>query len=146
MNSEKSKTPRIILSRHREFLGEYTVADKKVLIGRSDFADIVIQDMFASKLHAMLLVYSDALVLLDLNSANGISVNSVRTTCALLQDDDIIMIGHHRMKVQDAPELSDAMRELLESRDTLKMRKIAGAKRLEDTQRKLIAIQNKKPR
>lgn len=146
MNMENSLLPRIIVSRHRELLHEHSVTEKKILIGRSEFADIVIEDRFASKLHAMLLIYSDALVLLDLNSANGVTVNSRKTQCALLRDDDVIAIGHHTLKIVDAPELSDAMRDLLQSKDTLKMKSIVDVKRLEETQRRLVAIQNRKPR
>ena len=122
------------------------MTDKKMLIGRSEFADIVIEDLFASKLHAMLLVYSDALVLLDLNSANGVTVNSVKTKCAVLKDSDIITIGHHRMKVQNAPVLSEEMRRMLLSKDTVRMKNIVDVKRLQETQRRLVAIQNRKPR
>lgn len=145
MNPTKPNPPRLLVSQHRKLLKDYTVADKKVLIGRSEFADIVIEDRFASKLHAILLVYSDALVLLDLNSANGLTVNSVETKCSLLQNDDIVTIGHHTLKVQDAPILSDAMRQLVGSKDTLKMKQIIDVKRLEETQRRLVAIQNRKP-
>ncbi len=145
MATRNPSPPRIIVSRHRETLGEYTVADKKVLIGRSEFADIVIEDLFASKLHAMMLVYSDALVLLDLNSANGITVNSVKTKCAILKENDIITIGHHRLKIENAPELSEEMRQMVETRDTQKMRNIVDVQRLRETQRRLVAIQNKKP-
>ena len=145
MKTEDSTTPRIIVSRHRELINDYTVADKKVLIGRSEFADIVIEDLFASKLHAMLLVYSDALVLLDLNSANGVTVNSRKTQCALLRDDDVITIGHHTLKIADAPDLSDEMRDLLRSKDTLKMKNIVDVKRPQETQRRLVAIQNREP-
>ena len=122
------------------------MTDKKMLIGRSEFADIVIEDLFASKLHAMLLVYSDALVLLDLNSANGVTVNSVKTKCAVLKESDIITIGHHRMKVENAPPLSEEMRRMLLSKDTVRMKNIVDVKRLQETQRRLVAIQNRKPR
>ena len=44
-----------------------------------------------------------------------------------------------------APELSEEMRRLVETKDTLKMMNIADVQRLKETQRKLIAIQNKKP-
>jgi len=137
--------PRLIVSRDGDTVDEFTFSDKKVLIGRSEFADIVIEDLFASKLHAMVLVYTDALVLLDLNSANGLTVNSVKLRSAVLEDDDIISIGHHRLKVRDAPELSEEMRQMVETKDTLKMMNVADVQRLKETQRKLIAIQNKKP-
>jgi len=142
MKTRISSLPRIIVSRHRETLGEHTVSDKKMLIGRSEFADIVIEDLFASKLHAMVLVYSDALVLLDLNSANGVTVNSVKTKCAVLKENDIITIGHHRLKIENAPELSEAMQQLVLNKDTLKMKNIVDVQRLRETQRRLVAIQN----
>ncbi len=145
MTTRNPSPPRIIVSQHRETVGEYTVTDKKVLIGRSEFADIVIEDLYASKLHAMVLVYSDALVLLDLNSANGVTVNSVKTKCAILKENDIITIGHHRLKIENVPELSEEMRQMIESRDTLKMKNIVDVQRLRETQRRLVAIQNKKP-
>ena len=146
MTKQNPETPRLIVSRHRDTLGTYPVSDKKMLIGRSEFADIVIEDLFASKLHAMILVYSDALVLLDLNSANGVTVNSVKIKCAVLKESDIIAIGHHRMKVENAPPLSEEMRRMLLSKDTVKMKNIVDVKRLQDTQRRLVAIQNRKPR
>jgi len=126
-------------------VGEHTVSDRKVLIGRSEFADIVIEDLFASKLHAMVLVYSDALVLLDLNSANGVTVNSVETKCAVLKENDIITIGHHRLKIENAPKLSEEMQQLVQNKDTLKMRNIVDVQRLRETQRRLVAIQNRTP-
>ncbi len=73
MKRENPETPSLIVSRQRDTLGTYPMTDKKMLIGRSEFADIVIEDLFASKLHAMLLVYSDALVLLDLDDFRQIN-------------------------------------------------------------------------
>ena len=121
--------PRIIVSRDGKVLADYSFTDKKILIGRSDFADIVINDDFVSKIHAVLLLYSDALVLLDLNSANGITVNSVVIKKTILRDDDIISLGHHRLKVENAPAISAAMEELLKSPDTLKMKNLVDLRR-----------------
>ncbi len=145
MKTHLPSPPRLIVSKDGDTVDEFTFADKKVLIGRSEFADIVIDDLFASKLHAIILVYVDALVLLDLNSANGLTVNSVKLRSAVLEENDVISIGHHRLKVENAPEVSEEMRRLVETKDTLKMMNIADVKRLKQTQRKLIAIQNKQP-
>jgi type II secretory pathway predicted ATPase ExeA len=122
--------PRIIVSRDGTTLDSYTFQDAKILVGRSDFADIVIEDDFVSKLHAMLLLYSDALVLLDLNSANGTTVNSVKVRKTILKDHDVISLGHHRLKVENAPEISAEMQELLKSPDTLKMKNLIDIRRL----------------
>ncbi len=78
----------------------------------------------------MLLLYSDALVLLDLNSANGTTVNSVKVKKTILRDNDVISLGHHRLKVENAPEISAEMQELLKSPDTLKMKNLIDIRRL----------------
>jgi pSer/pThr/pTyr-binding forkhead associated (FHA) protein len=145
MKIHSPSPPRLIVSKDGDTVDEFTFSDKKVLIGRSEFADIVIEDLYASKLHAMILAFSDALVLLDLNSANGVTVNTMKLQSAVLEENDIISIGRHRLKVENAPELSEKMRRMVESKDTLKMMNIADVQRLKETQRKLVAIQNKKP-
>ena len=121
--------PKLVISRDGKLLTEYTFKEKKVLIGRSDFADVVIDDDFVSKIHAVLLLYSDALVLLDLNSANGTTVNSVKTTKTILRDDDVISLGHHRLKVENAPIIGEDVEELLKSPDTLKMKNLVDLRR-----------------
>ena len=127
--SAQRQPPRIIVSWDGDVVRSYTYKDKKVLVGRSDFADVVVDDDFVSKLHAMLLLYSDALVLLDLNSANGTTVNSVKVRKTILRSDDVISLGHHRLKIENAPEISDDMKELLKSPDTLKMKNLIDIRR-----------------
>ena len=124
------KSPRLVVSKDGDTLLDYEFKDKKVLIGRSDFADIIIDDDFVSKLHVALLLYSDALILLDLNSANGTTVNSVKVGKTILKDDDIISLGNHRCKIENAPAISDEMNELLKSPDTLKMKNLVDMRRL----------------
>jgi type II secretory pathway predicted ATPase ExeA/pSer/pThr/pTyr-binding forkhead associated (FHA) protein len=122
--------PRLIITRDGNVVTEYTFKEKKVLIGRSDFADIVIEDDFVSKLHLALLLYADALVLLDLNSANGTTVNSIKVGKTILKSDDIISLGRHRLKVENAPLISEEMAQLLKSPDTLKMKNLVDMRRL----------------
>jgi pSer/pThr/pTyr-binding forkhead associated (FHA) protein len=116
--------PRLVITKDGETLAEFTFKERKVLIGRSDFADVIIDDDFVSKIHAVLLLYTDALVLLDLNSFNGTTVNSVTLKKTILRDDDIISLGNHRIKVVNAPAISDEMEQLLKSCDTLKMKNL----------------------
>ena len=99
------------------------------MIGRSDFADIIVDDDYVSKIHAVLLLYSEALVLLDLNSANGTTVNSVMIKKTILRDDDVISLGNHRLKVENAPEISSEMEELLKAPDTIKMKNLVDLRR-----------------
>lgn len=121
--------PRLIITRDGDTLSEFTFAEKKVLVGRSDFADVIVDDDYVSKIHAVLLLYTDALVLLDLNSANGTTVNSVKVRKTILKDDDIISLGRHRLKVENAPEIGADMEELLKAPDTIKMKNLVDLRR-----------------
>ena len=123
-NRQAGAPPRIIISRDGQAVEEYVFNDKKVLIGRSEFADIVIDDEFCSKFHVLLLLYSDGLVLLDLNSVNGTTVNSVKVKSTLVLDNDIISLGHHRLKVVNVPvaDSSDAGRATIA--DTTRMKNL----------------------
>jgi type II secretory pathway predicted ATPase ExeA len=103
-DTRRARTPpRIIVSKDGKPVEDFIFSDRKVLIGRSDFADIVIDDEFCSKFHILFLLYSDGLVLLDLNSVNGTTVNSARVKSTLLLENDIISLGHHRLKVVNVP-------------------------------------------
>ncbi|MEM7431450.1 MAG: FHA domain-containing protein [Pseudomonadota bacterium] len=126
----KRQPPRVTITRDGKTVAEYVFDNKKVLVGRSDFADIVVDDDFVSKMHAVLLLFSDSLVLLDLNSANGTTVNSMRVKKTILNSDDVISLGNHRLKISRAPAISDEMRKLLESPDTLKMKTLVDLRRL----------------
>ncbi len=100
----KRSSPKLIVSLDGDVLETFEIGDKKVTLGRSSLADIVIHNDYASKFHALLLLYADALVLVDLNSANGTLVNSVKVNSTILRSDDIISLARYRIKVVDAPE------------------------------------------
>ncbi len=121
--------PSLIVTKDGNVVSEYAFKENKVLIGRSDFADVVVDDQFASKMHALLLLFTDALVLLDLNSSNGTTVNSVVVRSTILKSDDIISLGDHRLKVRNAPAISDEMAKLRESPDTIKMKNLIDMRR-----------------
>jgi len=121
--------PRLIISRDGKVITECTLSERKTLLGRSDFADIPIDDDFISKMHIAFLLYSDALVLLDLNSANGTTVNSIRVGSTILKDDDIISLGNHRLKVANAPPIGNEIAEILKTHDTVKMKNLIDVRR-----------------
>ncbi|MDJ0917292.1 MAG: FHA domain-containing protein [Woeseiaceae bacterium] len=96
--------PKLIVSQNGAVVAEYELKERKMTIGRSSLADIQIHDERVSKFHALLMLYSDALVIADLNSANGTSVNSRAVSSTLLKSDDILSISSYRLKVVNAPE------------------------------------------
>jgi type II secretory pathway predicted ATPase ExeA len=140
MDALAPQPPRLVITRNSKTLAEYTFTDKKVLIGRSDFADIILHDDFASKLHAVLILYRDALVLVDLNSANGTTVNSTTKKSTILKDNDIISIGNHRLKVENAPAISPEMTRVLREQDTVKMKNLVDLRKVEARRRQLKAV------
>ena len=121
--------PSLKITKDGETVAEYTFKGNKVLLGRSDFVDVIVDDDFVSKVHAIFLLYSDALVLLDLNSSNGTTVNSVTTKKTILRSDDVISLGNHRVKIENAPAVTQDMEEMIRSPDTLKMKNLIDLRR-----------------
>ena len=122
--------PQFVITKNRKTVAKYTFQEKKMLLGRSEFADIVVDDDFVSKIHIALLLYSDALVLLDLNSVNGTIVNSRQVKSTILKEDDIISLGDHRIKVLNVPAMNDEVVKLLKSPDTVNMTNLIDMRRL----------------
>ena len=73
----------------------------RVLVGRSEHNDIAIASRFISRHHALLVRHGKTTFLMDLNSTNGTFVNSKRVSNHVLLHDDIITVGHHRIKFCD---------------------------------------------
>ena len=140
--SEAKQAPSITLSLDGNVIDTYVFDDRKVLVGRSDFADIALDDEFASKFHVLLMLYSDGLVLLDLNSANGTTVNSVRVKSTLLLDDDVISIGHHRLKVSNVPAADGDSASRATVADTRRMKNLDDLRRKREAQLKVVQAGN----
>ncbi len=79
---------------------EVEITDVTVL-GRSDEADLVIDDPYASDFHMRLVVQEDAMMLHDLGSTNGTYVNGRRVTVPTeLRRGDNIQVGKTVMEVR----------------------------------------------
>jgi len=113
--------PELIVTLNGETIERHIIKEKKMTIGRSSLADLVIHNEYASKFHALLLLYEEALVLVDLNSSNGTTVNSVAVDSTFLQTDDIISIASYRIKVVNVPA-SNARQTNVTTADTSKMK------------------------
>ena len=106
-----------------------------MLIGRSEHNDIAISSRFVSRHHALLVRHGSSTFLMDLNSTNGTYVNSRRVSNHVLVHDDVITLGHHRIKFNDPHAVSRGSLQGDEFADTIIM------KSLEDM-RKLLAQEN----
>ena len=107
---------------------EVAVNEKKLLIGRSRLADITISNDYVSKYHLMLMLYDDALLLVDLKSSNGTLVNSRKVTTTILHSNDIISIGNHRIKVLNAPLPVESEIGPSDNADTATMKTLSDAR------------------
>ena len=122
--------PRIIVTRDGETVAEYDLKKmKQYIIGRTELSDIVVKDSYVSKLHALLKVYANAVVLLDLNSTNGTTVNSREVEKAILRNNDIISLGRHRLKLENAPAIPTEMAEKIEAADTMVLKSLDDLRR-----------------
>jgi hypothetical protein len=59
----------------------------------------------------------------------------VRVGSTILKDNDIVSLGNHRLKVENAPPISDEIAELLKSPDTVKMKNLIDMRRLKARKR-----------
>ena len=124
--------PRIILTRNGETLARYDLTERHYLVGRSDLADIVVEDGFVSKMHAILQVYANVILLIDLNSTNGTTVNSRKVQKSILRSDDIVMLGSYRLKLENAPTVDREIAERLGTSDTVTMKTLTDLRRARD--------------
>jgi len=126
----RGAVPMVIVSRDGAVVSEHELTERQYVIGRSELADIVVEDGYVSKIHAMLQVYSNAIVLADLNSTNGTTVNSRVVQKTVLRDNDIITLGRYKLKVQNVPALSTELDEKVRASDTMTMQNLDDLRRV----------------
>lgn len=79
---------------------EIEVTDARVL-GRSEEADVLLDDPYASEFHMRLVAQENGLVLHDLGSTNGTYVNGRRVTApTTLRRGDAVQVGKTVMEVR----------------------------------------------
>jgi type II secretory pathway predicted ATPase ExeA len=93
--------PKIVVSASGSVIQELTMQQPRLLIGRSEHNDIAIGSRFISRHHALLVRHGNSTFLMDLNSTNGTFVNAKRVSNHVLLHDDVITVGHHRIKFHD---------------------------------------------
>lgn len=99
--SSGNDSPRLIITKDGATIGSIAGNKSRILIGRSYNNDITIESDFVSRHHALLSRSEGGTVITDLNSTNGIFVNSRRVFKYALKHNDIISVGNHRIKLYD---------------------------------------------
>ena len=96
----------------------------RLLLGRTEHNDIRIDSDYVSRHHLLLIRHGRATFLMDLNSTNGTYVNSRQVTNQLLVDDDVILIGNHRIKFCDPLATQRGTLDRIEFADTAIMKSL----------------------
>jgi pSer/pThr/pTyr-binding forkhead associated (FHA) protein len=96
--------PRIVLRSAAEDASVLELTgDRPVTIGRAKSSGLVLDDPSVSRLHAIVRATIDGQwQIVDRESANGISVNGVRTKEAVLHGGDKILIGIYKLRYEDS--------------------------------------------
>ena len=95
------ESPQLIVTNNESIIGNLRMEKPRMLIGRSDHNDISIGSRFISRHHALLVRHGSSTFLMDLNSTNGTFVNGKRVSNHVLLHDDLITLGHHKIKFND---------------------------------------------
>jgi pSer/pThr/pTyr-binding forkhead associated (FHA) protein len=104
---------KLILSFENTVLKTFKLDKERVTIGRRPDNDIHIDNLGVSGQHAVVTTLLNDSVLEDLNSTNGTLVNGQPVTKHLLQDNDVIEVGKHKLKfVVEAPAAAAAYNNL----------------------------------
>lgn len=122
--------PQLVITNSGSVIGELKMEKPRMLIGRSDHNDIAIGSRFISRHHALLVRHGSATFLMDLNSTNGTFVNAKRVSNHVLAHDDVITIGHHKIKFHDPDARTRGNLEGAEFADTAIMKTLQDMRQL----------------
>lgn len=100
-NDEDYAPPKLILTVDGKTVCEMEMTRPRLLVGRSQHNDIIIDSAYISRHHALFVKFGPATLLMDLNSKNGVFVNSRRVSNQIMVHNDIVSLGHHRIKFID---------------------------------------------
>ncbi|HEY0746320.1 MAG TPA: AAA family ATPase [Steroidobacteraceae bacterium] len=106
---------RILLACEGKTMEERQLKPGRLVIGRTPDNDIQIDSKFISRHHCQIITQFDSCLIEDLNSTNGISVQSKRVRRHNLNDGDVVQVGQHEImyiderspRVRNSPEPID---------------------------------------
>jgi type II secretory pathway predicted ATPase ExeA len=98
---------RILLANAGKTVLERELRPGRVVIGRTPDNDLQIDSKFISRHHCQIVTQTDSCLIEDLNSTNGIYVQSKRVRRHNLNDGDVVQVGQHEIMYIDerAPRL-----------------------------------------
>ena len=129
--------PELIVNYNGVVTARIRLVRDRYILGRSDLSDIVLDNRFISKHHALLVSSRYGLVLVDMKSRNGTFVNSERVQNRILQNNDIVALGDYRIKVICPAAYAARLEPVPALADTAKMQSIDDARKARDSARDL---------
>jgi general secretion pathway protein A len=112
VNSDPSHVVgRILVASAGKTLMERELKTGRLVVGRTPDNDLQIDSKFISRHHCHIVTHADASLIEDLNSTNGIYVQSKRVRRHNLNDGDVVQVGQHEIMYIDerAPRLRTAI-------------------------------------
>jgi type II secretory pathway predicted ATPase ExeA len=107
---------RILLASKGKTVMERELKPGRLVIGRTPDNDLQIDSKFISRHHCQIVTQADSCLIEDLNSTNGIYVQSKRVRRYNLNDGDVVQVGQHEIMYID--ERMPRMRSVGDTADT----------------------------
>jgi type II secretory pathway predicted ATPase ExeA len=107
---------RILLASEGKTVMERELKPGRLVIGRTPDNDLQIDSKFISRHHCQIVTQADSCLIEDLNSTNGIYVQSKRVRRYNLNDGDVVQVGQHEIMYID--ERMPRMRSVGDTADT----------------------------
>lgn len=101
---DKLASARLRMVRGPQVGATYSLATDRTTIGRNPQCDIFLNDMTVSRSHASVSRQTDALVINDEHSFNGVWVNNQTVAHHVLRPGDYIQIGKYDFVYEEEPE------------------------------------------
>jgi type II secretory pathway predicted ATPase ExeA len=92
---------RILLAVGGQTLSEYALHPGRLIIGRTSANDLQVDSRFISRHHCQIVTTAQGCTIEDLNSTNGIFINSKRIRYYNLNDGDVVTLGEHELLYVD---------------------------------------------
>jgi type II secretory pathway predicted ATPase ExeA len=92
---------RILLASDGKTVLERELKPGRLVIGRTPDNDLQIDSKFISRHHCQIVTQTDSCLIEDLNSTNGIYVQSKRVRRYNLNDGDVVQVGQHEIMYMD---------------------------------------------
>lgn len=95
---EPGRYGELLINLNGELKQRVPLKRQKVLIGRALHNDVVIGTNWVSRHHAIMICRDDGATIMDVNSTNGMTLNSRQIRHGELRHNDILVLGNYRLK------------------------------------------------